>query len=388
MPSLASDKGCNFIDHMDTFVSGNGEVIEYFLFIDGLHLLASGTRKLMHNLGVSDLVSGRLDAPKTIGSIWSRQSNHKRCQNLDSRQMTNQPPGRLVSSDHGQQGVTGHHRGEQTMVPQLYVHPNAHRKRNWYHGRNDGDSTPRHYQRQQGSQRSNDFHKDDHVKSYCELCGEINHTTQRCRHHNPINFHRCQRFGHKMKFCNSYRWIFGHGSHKTSRISDVDSNVDSCHCGKIADATCQTYLNINSRDNFIHASPRIEESASCVDINCVNVDYEGWVSYLLGRNYFWCVFEKRDVPEGSHCFIQSLILSLSTLSPDLPCLSYEHVLTLITNEIILNSEKFSSPLHDHGNSKVNEIINEYINNKNYDEHFGDLVPIITANAINNDLVII
>ena len=128
-------------------------------------------------------------------------------------------------------------------------------------------------------------------------------------------------------------------------------------CGQ--DVTCRTHLNINSRDNFIHASPRIEDSASRVDIKCVNVnvDYEGWVSYLLGRNFFWSVFEKRDVPENGHCF-QSLILSLSTLSPDLPCLSYDHVLTLITNEINLNSEKYSSLLHGHGNSKVNEIINE------------------------------
>ena len=61
---------------------------------------------------------------------------------------------------------------------------------------------------------------------------------------------------------------------------------------------------------------------------------------------------------------------------------------MITNEINLNSETYSSLLHDHGNSKVNEMIHEYINNKNYDKHFGDLVPIITANAINNDLVII
>ena len=169
MASLASDKGCNFIDHMDTFVSRNGEVIEDFLLLDGLHLSASGTRKLIHDLGVSDRVSGRLDAPKTTDSIRSRQSNHKRRQNLDSRHLTFQPPGRPAGSDHGQQGVTGHHRGEHAMVPQPYANPDAHRKRNWYRGRNDGDSTSGHYQRQQGSQRSDDFHKDDNVKSYCEL---------------------------------------------------------------------------------------------------------------------------------------------------------------------------------------------------------------------------
>ena len=53
---------------------------------------------------------------------------------------------------------------------------------------------------------------------------------------------------------------------------------------------------------------------------------------------------------------------------------------MIRNEINLNSETYSSLLHDHGNSKVNEIINQYLNNKNYDAHFGDLVPIITNGA--------
>ena len=97
MASLASDKGCTFIDHMGTFVSRNGEVIDDLLSIDGRHLSASGTRKLMHSLGISDLASGRLDAPKTNGSTWSRQSNHQRRQKLDSRHLTNQPTGRLAA---------------------------------------------------------------------------------------------------------------------------------------------------------------------------------------------------------------------------------------------------------------------------------------------------
>ena len=107
MASLASDKGCNVIDHMDIFVSRNGEVIEDFLSIDGLHLSASGTRQLIHNLGVSGRASGHLDAPKTTGSTWSRQSNHQRRQNLDSRHLTNQAARPALTL-----GVTGHHQGK------------------------------------------------------------------------------------------------------------------------------------------------------------------------------------------------------------------------------------------------------------------------------------
>ena len=212
MASLASDKGCTFIDHMDTFVSRNGEVIDDFLSIDGLHLSASGTRKLMHNLGISELASGHLDAPKTTGSTWSRQSNHQRHQKLDSRHLTNQPTGRpAAGSAPGQQSVSGHHQGQPIRMPQ----PHAHLQRDWHRGSNaDHPTKPAgYYQRQQSPRlrpqvhNKRDYHdyRNDSSRNYCEMCGEGNHTTQQCRFRDPVNCHSCQRFGHKMKFCNWYR---------------------------------------------------------------------------------------------------------------------------------------------------------------------------------------
>ena len=126
---------------------------------------------------------------------------------------------------------------------------------------------------------------------------------------------------------------------------------------------------------------------SRVDIGCVEVDYAGWVSYLLGNNLFWSIFEKRDVPKDGHCFIHALISSLSTLSPDLPSLTYDHVLTLIKNVMNSNNEKYSLLLYDQGEIDIGKILDEYINDKNYNEQCGVLVPTITANAVNKDLVI-
>ena len=119
---------------------------------------------------------------------------------------------------------------------------------------------------------------------------------------------------------------------------------------------------------------------------------ESWLSrlglYLLGNNLFWSIFDKRDVPKDGHCFIRALILSLSTLSPDLPCLTYDHVLTSIKYETNSNNEKYSLLLYDQGETDIEKIITEYINDKNYNEECGVLVPAITADAINNDLVIL
>ena len=200
--------------------------------------------------------------------------------------------------------------------------PYAHLQRNWHRGSNDEHPmTPAGYYQCQPSPRhrpqvhnKRDYqdYRNDSSRNYCEMCGEENHTTQQCRFRDLVNCHSCQRFGHKMKFCNWYRWNFGHGSHRISWNSEGDDNTltDSIDC-------------------FIHACPLNDYGASRVYIGCVKVDYVGWFSYLLGNNLFWSIFEKRDVPKDGHCFIHALILSLSTLSPDLPCLTYDHVLTLM-----------------------------------------------------------
>ena len=172
----------------------------------------------------------------------------------------------------------------------------------------------------------------------------------------PRSCHSCQRFGHKMKFCNWYRWNSGHGCQSISWNSE-----------------CDDYTLTDSTDYFIHASPLNDYDASRVDIGCVKVDFVGLVSYLLRNNLFRSVFEKRDVPKDGHCFIHALSLSLSTLSPDLLCLTYAHVLTLIKNEMNTNNEKYSLFLYDQGEIDTEKILNEYINDKNYNKQCGVLV---------------
>ena len=55
--------------------------------------------------------------------------------------------------------------------------------------------------------------------------------------------------------------------------------------------------------------------------------------------------------------------------------------------MISNNEKYSLLICDQGEIDIEKMINAYINGKNYNERCGVLVPIVTANAINNDLVI-
>ena len=55
--------------------------------------------------------------------------------------------------------------------------------------------------------------------------------------------------------------------------------------------------------------------------------------------------------------------------------------------MISNNEKYSLLICEQGEIDIEKIINEYINDKNYNEQCGVLVPTVTAYAINNDLVI-
>ena len=65
LKTLANEKDCVFIDHTDSFLTRCGEIIEYFLLIDGMHLSAAGTRKLLKNLNISQYATGKLDMPRT-----------------------------------------------------------------------------------------------------------------------------------------------------------------------------------------------------------------------------------------------------------------------------------------------------------------------------------
>ena len=61
----------------------------------------------------------------------------------------------------------------------------------------------------------------------------------------------------------------------------------------------------------------------------------------------------------------------------------------IRNEIIFNSERYINFIDaEAGLAALTDGMNEYISHKRYDTSFGDLVPVVIANAIHVDLVIV
>ena len=95
---LCGEKGCVFIDHRDTFLRRNGDVIEDHLLMDGLHLSARCTRCLLENLSLSTKASGKLDGarPQWKGPWDGRPRGITRGQSAANQQTaraSSRPPG-------------------------------------------------------------------------------------------------------------------------------------------------------------------------------------------------------------------------------------------------------------------------------------------------------
>ena len=83
LKQLAESTGCIYIQHNDNFLFHNGEVNDDLLSIDGLHLSALGTTRLIKNLGLSAVAYGKLGIVKdsispgsqSSGSVWSGRTN-------------------------------------------------------------------------------------------------------------------------------------------------------------------------------------------------------------------------------------------------------------------------------------------------------------------------
>ena len=192
---LAEDTGCVYVPHTDNFTCKNGEVNDELLLIDGLHLSALGTQRLLKNLKIDGKATCKRSkreqsAPAQYNTAWT-QSSRRRDSDVRAPQSrftghraagtANATAGapRRHDSGAGRAGHTGAH-----FYPGRSTHTN-----------NVSPSRPH------GSQR--DYRGTSY--DYCDFCGETNHVTSSCKYKQPIKCYDCSKYGHKSKFCHEYR---------------------------------------------------------------------------------------------------------------------------------------------------------------------------------------
>ena len=109
---------------------------------------------------------------------------------------------------------------------------------------------------------------------------------------------------------------------------------------------------------------------------------------MMNIRWCWCDYGISISPGDGHCILHSVICSYNSQHGAKPSLEMGHLITLIRYEVMDNVTDYIPHIDDNSRLKLFTYLNRYINNKVYDTSFGDLVPLIVANAIRMNLVII
>ena len=95
------------------------------------------------------------------------------------------------------------------------------------------------------------------------------------------------------------------------------------------------------------------------------------------------------MPGDGHCFISSILKSLSSQWPNTFSFSKDELLSKIERETLDNMNDYAAFLNDENTkSHLVRSMYQYILDKKYDTSYGDLIPLITANAVGIDIGIV
>ncbi len=148
LKELCEELHCNYVDNDANFRLRNDAVDDSIFVEDRVHLTTTGLNRLIGNLGLQDKVRVKPSYAKVASSPPSNQPRG-----------STEPPGSTKPPGQGQ----------------LQGRPQGQRNPGQHMGRSD-----------------------DHR---CWNCGETGHVTDSCRHGQRISCHRCNKSGHKQKYC-------------------------------------------------------------------------------------------------------------------------------------------------------------------------------------------
>ena len=158
-----------------------------------------------------------------------------------------------------------------------------------------------------------------------------------------------------------------------TRHIDISNNIDVCNNTMVCTHT-PSKVAIPSTDYLSQCDSKHLCDEVNKDLNC---------------NTFWSNHKVVKSPGDGHCFIHAAANSLnvnSTMPTPLDDVSV--ILKQLSDETMHNSNRYVDFIDGNGRGSLLQGLNEYVNNRRYDTSFGDLVPIIIANALSVSLLII
>ena len=109
------------------------------------------------------------------------------------------------------------------------------------------------------------------------------------------------------------------------------------------------------------------------------------VVQCINSDNFWRVYHIIKSASDGHCFVHSLVTCLRDQSY---YLDSNHILRAISDECITNCSKYLPYMGGISQQSFFKEKNEYVHEKLYNSNFGDIVPIICANALMINIIII
>ena len=106
------------------------------------------------------------------------------------------------------------------------------------------------------------------------------------------------------------------------------------------------------------------------------------MAVLANRN--WTIVRS---PGDGHCFLHSLVTSWNKQCPHLPSIALKEVKQSLNDETVLNADHYAPFLIPPNLAALMKGLHSYLLSRQYNQLFGDLVPIISANAFHTTLCI-
>ena len=112
------------------------------------------------------------------------------------------------------------------------------------------------------------------------------------------------------------------------------------------------------------------------------------IDKCLRDGSFWKHFSLHKSPSDGLCLMHSLVYSLNKQFPNMLNVTLDYILQLLKREFQSNREKYVHFLDYATEFDMFKALDEYINDKIYNNSFGDIIPYVMSNALRMNLLLI
>ena len=112
------------------------------------------------------------------------------------------------------------------------------------------------------------------------------------------------------------------------------------------------------------------------------------VKELLNKEKIWSCYSITKSVRDGHCLIYSVVESFNSQLDRREPITISKLIKMIRFETLKNIENYSQFFRDSSRDDLIHFMNLYLCNKIYNARYGDLVPLVIANALHVNVLII